>query len=79
METVLDFFRKLGLRQVLVTKNGRLLGIITKKDVLRHLQSQKRWVYEGIVTVGAAEVFPTDSVSNCQVLTEYEGHDLGID
>nr|CDS28445.1 H():Cl() exchange transporter 3 [Hymenolepis microstoma] len=37
METVLDFFRKLGLRQVLVTKNGRLLGIITKKDVLRQM------------------------------------------
>ena len=29
-------FRKLGLRQTLVTHNGRLLGIITKKDVIRH-------------------------------------------
>lgn len=37
METVVDMFRKLGLRQVLVTHNGRLLGIITKKDVLRHI------------------------------------------
>ncbi|THD20457.1 Chloride channel protein [Fasciola hepatica] len=37
METVLDFFRKLGLRQLLVTHNGCLLGILTKKDVLRHL------------------------------------------
>lgn len=35
METVIDMFRKLGLRQVLVTKNGHLLGIITKKDVSR--------------------------------------------
>ena len=35
METVVDMFRKLGLRQTLVTHNGRLLGIITKKDVLR--------------------------------------------
>ncbi|CAG8509155.1 39_t:CDS:2 [Acaulospora colombiana] len=26
-----------GLRYVLVTKNGQLLGLITKKDVLRHL------------------------------------------
>ncbi|MCP9263939.1 H(+)/Cl(-) exchange transporter 3 [Dirofilaria immitis] len=34
METVIDMFRKLGLRQVLVTRNGRLLGIITKKDIL---------------------------------------------
>ncbi|XP_015781787.1 H(+)/Cl(-) exchange transporter 3 isoform X2 [Tetranychus urticae] len=38
METVIDMFRKLGLRQVLVTHNGRLLGIITKKDVLRHIK-----------------------------------------
>ncbi|KAF0313157.1 H(+)/Cl(-) exchange transporter 3 [Amphibalanus amphitrite] len=38
LETVIDMFRKLGLRQTLVTHNGRLLGIITKKDVLRHLK-----------------------------------------
>ncbi|CAG2180905.1 unnamed protein product [Oppiella nova] len=38
METVIDMFRKLGLRQVLVTHNGRLLGIITKKDILLHLK-----------------------------------------
>ena len=38
METVINMFRKLGLRQTLVTHNGRLLGIITKKDVLRHIK-----------------------------------------
>lgn len=38
METVVNMFRKLGLRQTLVTHNGRLLGIITKKDVLRHVK-----------------------------------------
>jgi chloride channel 3/4/5 len=38
METVVDMFRKLGLRQTLVTHNGRLLGIVTKKDVLRHVK-----------------------------------------
>ena len=37
METVIDMFRKLGLRQMLVIHNGRLLGIITKKDVLKHI------------------------------------------
>nr|XP_060612574.1 H(+)/Cl(-) exchange transporter 5 [Anolis sagrei ordinatus] len=37
MEIVVDIFRKLGLRQVLVTHNGKLLGIITKKDVLKHI------------------------------------------
>ena len=38
METVVNMFRKLGLRQTLVTHNGRVLGIITKKDVLRHIK-----------------------------------------
>ncbi|XP_038631508.1 H(+)/Cl(-) exchange transporter 5 isoform X1 [Scyliorhinus canicula] len=37
MEIVVDIFRKLGLRQCLVTHNGRLLGIITKKDILKHI------------------------------------------
>ena len=37
MDTVLDVFIKLGLRTLLVTNNGRLLGVITKKDVLRHI------------------------------------------
>ncbi|XP_032835610.2 H(+)/Cl(-) exchange transporter 4 [Petromyzon marinus] len=37
MEIVVDVFRKLGIRQCLITHNGRLLGIITKKDVLRHM------------------------------------------
>ncbi|XP_075587327.1 chloride channel protein 3 isoform X2 [Dermatophagoides farinae] len=38
METIIDMFRKLGLRQVLVTHNGILLGIITKKDILLHIK-----------------------------------------
>ncbi|BES98410.1 Voltage gated chloride channel [Nesidiocoris tenuis] len=38
METVVDMFRKLGLRQTLVTHHGRLLGVITKKDVLRYIK-----------------------------------------
>ncbi|XP_077445694.1 H(+)/Cl(-) exchange transporter 5-like isoform X1 [Stigmatopora argus] len=37
MDITVDIFRKLGLRQCLVTHNGRLLGIITKKDVLKHM------------------------------------------
>uniref|UniRef100_A0A183GT10 CBS domain-containing protein n=1 Tax=Heligmosomoides polygyrus TaxID=6339 RepID=A0A183GT10_HELPZ len=39
METVIDMFRKLGLRQVLVTKNGKVLGIITKKDILQFMRN----------------------------------------
>ncbi|CEF60820.1 Chloride channel-c [Strongyloides ratti] len=38
METVIDMFRKLGLRQVLVTRNGKILGIITKKDILHFMK-----------------------------------------
>ncbi|XP_041723978.2 H(+)/Cl(-) exchange transporter 5-like isoform X3 [Coregonus clupeaformis] len=37
MAIAVDIFRKLGLRQCLVTHNGRLLGIITKKDILKHM------------------------------------------
>ncbi|XP_077598156.1 H(+)/Cl(-) exchange transporter 5-like isoform X2 [Stigmatopora nigra] len=37
MDITVDIFRKLGLRQCLVTHNGRLLGIITKKDLLKHM------------------------------------------
>lgn len=37
METVVEMFRKMGLRQVLISHQGRLLGIITKKDILRHI------------------------------------------
>ncbi|PIK48248.1 putative H(+)/Cl(-) exchange transporter 3 [Apostichopus japonicus] len=35
--TVVEIFRKLGLRTCLVTQNGTLQGIITKKDVLGHI------------------------------------------
>ncbi|KAI3415371.1 hypothetical protein GPALN_004983 [Globodera pallida] len=38
METVIDMFRKLGLRTTMVTTNGRLLGIITKKDILTFMR-----------------------------------------
>ncbi|KAK3567324.1 hypothetical protein QTP86_019607 [Hemibagrus guttatus] len=42
MEIVVDIFRKLGLRQCLVTHNGILLGIITKKNILEHLEELKQ-------------------------------------
>ena len=37
----MDMFTKLGLRQVLVTHRGKLRGIITRKDVLRHVDYLK--------------------------------------
>lgn len=38
VEIILELFQKLGLRFVLLVDKGRLKGIITKKDLLRHLQ-----------------------------------------
>lgn len=38
LETSLILFRKLGLRYALVTKHGILCGLMTKKDILRHIQ-----------------------------------------
>uniref|UniRef100_UPI00358DDC14 H(+)/Cl(-) exchange transporter 4-like isoform X2 n=1 Tax=Myxine glutinosa TaxID=7769 RepID=UPI00358DDC14 len=37
MDIVVEVFCKLGIRHTLVTHNGQLLGIITKKDILRYL------------------------------------------
>jgi chloride channel 3/4/5 len=39
---VYDLFKKMGLRVVLVVAAGRLVGVITKKDVLRHLPKTKK-------------------------------------
>lgn len=37
-ETVIDMFQKLGVSQILVTQNGHMLGVITRKDILRHIE-----------------------------------------
>jgi len=39
LNLVFDMFKKLGLRYVLVSQRGVLLGVITKKDILQHIQS----------------------------------------
>ncbi|KAI8598693.1 chloride channel [Dissophora ornata] len=39
MDQVIVIFRRLGVRYVLCTQHGQLLGLITKKDVLKHLAS----------------------------------------
>ncbi|RKP27325.1 chloride channel [Syncephalis pseudoplumigaleata] len=41
MSSVVDMFTKMGLRFVLVTEQGRLLGLITKKDVMSHVYAQR--------------------------------------
>jgi chloride channel 3/4/5 len=42
MSSLVDMFSKMGLRFVLVTKQGRLLGLVTKKDVLAYVQSSSQ-------------------------------------
>ncbi|KAJ1926850.1 hypothetical protein IWQ60_003436 [Tieghemiomyces parasiticus] len=37
MFLIVDTFKQLALHHIIITQNGRLLGLITKKDVLRHL------------------------------------------
>ena len=39
MEIVIEFFKKMGLRYVLVVDGGLVKGLITKKDVIRHISS----------------------------------------
>jgi hypothetical protein len=38
MNIVFELFKKLGLRYVLIAEKGELIGIITKKDILQHIQ-----------------------------------------
>ena len=40
----IDMFTKLGLSQVLITHRGKLKGVITRKDVLRHIDYLKTTV-----------------------------------
>ncbi|KAJ3102433.1 hypothetical protein HDU97_000576 [Phlyctochytrium planicorne] len=39
--TCVELFKKMGSRYVLITAKGRLLGVITKKDLLRHVMLVK--------------------------------------
>jgi chloride channel 3/4/5 len=38
VELVIDMFTKLGPRYIIVKHNGRILGIVTKKDVLKYIR-----------------------------------------
>ena len=37
MTTVVELFRRMGIKQVMVTHEAQLVGIISKKDVIRHM------------------------------------------
>jgi len=40
MVVVVDLFRKIGVSILLVTTQGKLLGTITKKDILNHIAKE---------------------------------------
>ncbi|KAI8928769.1 chloride channel [Entophlyctis helioformis] len=42
VDMLVELFKKMGLRYSLVTRNGQLLGIITKKDILRDMFIRER-------------------------------------
>ncbi|XP_063930538.1 H(+)/Cl(-) exchange transporter 3-like isoform X2 [Zophobas morio] len=42
LDMIVDLFRKLGVRYLLVVTHGELIGLITKKDLLKHLASVYR-------------------------------------
>lgn len=60
MEIVLELFRKLGLRYVLVTYEGRLEGLLTKKDLLAHLQQVRGEAPEGALSQLGSHVSSSD-------------------
>lgn len=43
MYNVVEMFRKMGLRQAIITHNGKVAGIITKKDVVKHLEDVEHY------------------------------------
>eukprot|EP01112_Ceratiomyxa_fruticulosa_P021038 TRINITY_DN7322_c0_g1_i2.p1 TRINITY_DN7322_c0_g1~~TRINITY_DN7322_c0_g1_i2.p1 ORF type:complete len:889 (+),score=170.66 TRINITY_DN7322_c0_g1_i2:280-2946(+) len=42
LNTIFDMFKKLGLRVCMVDQGGRLVGLITKKDILQHISTTFR-------------------------------------
>ncbi|KHJ92774.1 chloride transporter, ClC family [Oesophagostomum dentatum] len=82
METVIDMFRKLGLRQVLVTKNGKVLGIITKKDILQFMRNTqpsfsninfRLWVLNRLLSYGVDDGMSLGDIEQLLRETDYNG------
>ena len=47
LEVVADMFKRLGPRVILVCQNGQLIGIVTVKDLLRHIAMNERVEADG--------------------------------
>ena len=42
LDRVIEMFRALGIRYLLVTQNGQLVGILKKKDILEHRELYRK-------------------------------------
>jgi signal-transduction protein with cAMP-binding, CBS, and nucleotidyltransferase domain len=42
LDRVIEMFRALGIRYLLVTQNGQLVGILKKKDILEHIELYRK-------------------------------------
>ena len=45
LDKAIEMFRALGLRYLLVTRNGQLIGVLKKKDILEHIEMYRRGVH----------------------------------
>jgi len=50
-EFILDLFKKLGSRCILVERHDKLKGIITKKDILRHIEELDSEYFDSIIGI----------------------------
>lgn len=53
VDMVLEMFKKLGLRYALIVEHGKLRGIVTKKDLIRHTQQHQSTVVPFAVSESA--------------------------
>ncbi|CEH16626.1 probable voltage-gated chloride channel (clc-a) [Ceraceosorus bombacis] len=58
LEVVMDLFKKMGPRVVLVTRLGRLVGLVTVKDVLKHVAAQEHEARRGASSSSASSPNP---------------------
>eukprot|EP00292_Cryptomonas_paramecium_P027036 CAMPEP_0113670158 /NCGR_PEP_ID=MMETSP0038_2-20120614/4981_1 /TAXON_ID=2898 /ORGANISM="Cryptomonas paramecium" /LENGTH=56 /DNA_ID=CAMNT_0000586143 /DNA_START=48 /DNA_END=218 /DNA_ORIENTATION=- /assembly_acc=CAM_ASM_000170 len=46
LDRIVEMFRALGIRYLLVTRNGQLVGVIKKKDVIEHIEVFRKAVQD---------------------------------
>ncbi|PWY98243.1 hypothetical protein BCV70DRAFT_193663 [Testicularia cyperi] len=64
LETVMDLFKKMGPRVILVVSYGRLSGLVTVKDVLKRIAALDRAEANARTAAATSSVLPTSSSSS---------------